>query len=77
MVEGIMDYLLSGSEQAQILLDRFVFKVVPMVNIDGVVHGNTRAELVGCDSNRQWSDPHRHHHPIIHCIKKLIEKDDV
>jgi cytosolic carboxypeptidase protein 2/3 len=73
----MVDFLLSGSELAQGLMEQFVFKVVPMVNIDGVVHGNTRAELVGCDSNRQWADPHRHHHPVVHALKKLIEKDNV
>lgn len=73
----MVDFLLSGSDLAQELLEQFVFKVVPMVNIDGVVHGNTRAELVGCDSNRQWADPHRHHQPIIYALKKLIEKDNV
>ncbi len=53
-----------------------MFKIVGMLNIDGVVHGNTRAELIGCDSNRKWSDPHKIHHPIIFAIKKMIEKDN-
>ncbi len=47
-----------------------------MLNIDGVVHGNTRAELIGCDSNRKWSDPHKIHNPIIFALKKMIEKDN-
>ena len=43
MVEGIINYLLGKSEKAKQLLNDFVFKIVPMVNVDGVVHGNTRA----------------------------------
>lgn len=54
MLEGIIDFLLSESLESEFLLKHFVFKIVPMVNIDGVVHGNTRSELVGCDSNRVW-----------------------
>jgi hypothetical protein len=77
MFEGMLDFLLSDSPLAHQLLQQFVFKLVPMLNVDGVVHGNTRAELVGCDSNRQWADPHRHHHPILHALKRLIEKDNV
>lgn len=43
MLEGVFDFLLSDSPAARQLLEHFVFKIVPMVNIDGVVHGNTRA----------------------------------
>ena len=43
MVEGIINFLLSDKEEANFLLNNFIFKIVPMVNIDGVTHGNTRA----------------------------------
>jgi murein tripeptide amidase MpaA len=72
MVEGIIKFLLSGSEEAEYLLNNYVFRIVPMVNIDGVVHGNTRAELSGCDSNRKWKDPHKLYQPVIYSIKKMI-----
>lgn len=75
MLEGMVDFLLSNTEEAEYLLSHFVFKIVPMVNIDGVVHGNTRAELIGCDSNRKWADPHKYYQPIIYTLKKMIEKD--
>lgn len=58
-------------------MNHFVFKIVPMLNIDGVVHGNTRAELMGCDSNRKWVEPHKQYQPVIYKIKKTIEKDSV
>lgn len=77
MMEGIISYLLSNESDAQYLRNIFVFRLVPMVNIDGVVHGNTRAELVGCDSNRTWVDPHKQYQPIIYTLKKMIERDDV
>lgn len=43
-----------------------------MVNVDGVIHGNTRAELIGTDPNRKWGYPHKIHNPIIHSIKHYI-----
>jgi hypothetical protein len=53
-------------------LNNFIFKIVPMINIDGVVHGNSRAELPGADSNRKWASPNKHHNPIIHSIKHFV-----
>ena len=41
MLEGMMDYLLTP--EASFLRKYYVFKIIPMINIDGVVHGNTRA----------------------------------
>ena len=35
----------------------FVFKVVPMLNPDGVIYGNNRCSLSGVDLNRQWKRP--------------------
>ena len=48
-----------------------------MVNIDGVVNGNSRAELFGCDSNRSWLDPHKIYNPIVHSLKRMIKNDNV
>ena len=41
MMKGIIDYLTGPTLNAKILRDNFVFKVVPMLNVDGVVIGNT------------------------------------
>ena len=72
MIEGIIKFLLSKCDDAEFLLNNFVFRIVPMLNIDGVVHGNTRAELSGVDSNRKWKDPHKLYQPVIYNIKKMI-----
>ena len=48
-----------------------------MLNIDGVVHGNSRADLSGHDSNRKWADPSKIYQPVLFNIKKMIEKDNV
>lgn len=52
MVKGIIDYLVGASLGARILRDNFVFKVIPMLNPDGVINGNTRCNLAGVDLNR-------------------------
>ena len=72
MAEGIINFLLSNSEEAEYLMNRYVFRIVPMMNIDGVVHGNSRADLSGHDSNRKWLDPSRIYQPILFNIKKII-----
>ena len=46
-----------------------------MVNMDGVVHGNSRAEISGADPNRKWINPHKIRNPAIYALKKAIEKD--
>lgn len=53
---------------------RFVFKVIPMLNPDGVVNGNYRTSLAGCDLNRKWSNPDPTRHPTIYHTKELIRR---
>ena len=53
-----MDYLLKQSTpEAAYLLENCVFKVLPMINTDGVIHGNTRCDIDGLDMNKQWMNP--------------------
>ena len=54
MMKGILDYLVGPSIGAKILRENFVIKIVPMVNADGVINGNTRCSLAGVDLNRCW-----------------------
>jgi hypothetical protein len=35
------------------------FQVLPMLNPDGVINGNYRANLAGKDCNRQYLKPHQ------------------
>ena len=54
----------SDTEAAENLRKLFVFKIVPMLNPDGVIVGNTRCNLAGADLNRQYK----------HCVKARILK---
>lgn len=57
MMKGIIDYLVGPSLGARMLRDNFVFKIIPMMNPDGVINGNTRCSLAGVDLNRIWIEP--------------------
>lgn len=53
VMEGLIDYLVQHDDpNALELRDRFVFKIVPMLNPDGVIVGNYRSSLSGTDLNR-------------------------
>lgn len=58
MMQGVMEFLTDPQDrEAAILRDNFVFKIIPMLNPDGVVNGNYRCSLAGCDLNRRWKSP--------------------
>jgi len=50
--EGALRYLLSA--EAAGLRDRFVFKIFPMADPDGVARGGVRFNVNGYDLNRNW-----------------------
>jgi len=74
IVEGIIDFLMSNEQEAQVLRDRYVFKIVPMLNPDGVIVGNYRVSLGGYDLNRQWLNPSMRNSPEIYCMKEMMRK---
>uniref|UniRef100_A0A3B5LTP6 AGBL carboxypeptidase 4 n=1 Tax=Xiphophorus couchianus TaxID=32473 RepID=A0A3B5LTP6_9TELE len=70
--QGVIDFLVSHHPVAQILRDHVIFKIVPMLNPDGVYLGNYRCSLMGFDLNRHWQDPSPWAHPTLHAVKQLI-----
>lgn len=71
MMKGMLDYLTGPSLNAKILRDNFVFKIIPMLNIDGVVNGNSRCNLAGFDLNRCWIEPSKKIQPTIYHMKNV------
>ncbi len=55
VVHGIIKFLLSKDKVANALRQRIIFKIIPMINIDGVILGNTRCSLIGKDINRLFN----------------------
>ena len=42
VMQGVFNFLMSDFEDAVYLRDNFVFKIIPMMNPDGVIVGNYR-----------------------------------
>lgn len=72
MLEGVLAEVLADTPLARELRKNFVFKIIPMLNPDGVIHGNYRCSLLGCDLNRKWQSPNKFLHPTIYYTKQLI-----
>jgi hypothetical protein len=55
----------------------YVFIIVPILNPDGVVLGNYRNSLNGCDLNRCWTNPSHSFHPTVFYLKTYLKKMQV
>jgi murein tripeptide amidase MpaA len=62
-LEGMVDFLLSDAIEARQLREQYIIYVVPMINPDGVIHGNHRTDLAGFDMNRRWMEASPYIHP--------------
>ncbi|KAJ8024122.1 Cytosolic carboxypeptidase 2 [Holothuria leucospilota] len=74
MMKGFLDYLTSDSIDAKLLRGTFVFKIVPMLNPDGVIVGNYRCSLAGRDLNRNYRSVLRDSFPSVSNTKAMIKK---
>ncbi|XP_041756412.2 cytosolic carboxypeptidase 1 isoform X1 [Coregonus clupeaformis] len=73
VMKGTLEFLMGSSPLAQSLREAYIFKIVPMLNPDGVVNGNHRCSLSGEDLNRQWQSPSPELHPTIYHTKSLLQ----
>ena len=72
MMKGVIDFLVSNTPEAKALREHFVFKIVPILNPDGVINGNYRCSLSGQDLNRRWKTPSKILHPVVFAVKKFM-----
>ncbi|THD24132.1 Cytosolic carboxypeptidase 1 [Fasciola hepatica] len=72
VMQGLVNRLLSDHPVAVQARQQFIFKIVPMLNPDGVICGNHRCSMAGKDLNRRWSNPSSFNHPTIYHTKKLL-----
>lgn len=82
LAEALIKELLRESKgECEWLLRHFTFRVVPMVNIDGVTYGNFRCDLGGNDLNRSWRYPNKVLHPqilpITQEVSRLAKEEEV
>ena len=70
---GILAFLLQkDDERAVKLREKFVFKLIPIVNPDGVSFGHYRSDASGQNLNRFYDDPKADLHPEVFAVKALI-----
>ncbi|KAJ8736287.1 hypothetical protein PYW08_006943 [Mythimna loreyi] len=73
VMDGTLGCLLGNSIAAASLRAKYVFKIVPMLNVEGVINGCHRCGLTNEDLNRRWCKPSPVLHPSIYHTKGLIE----
>lgn len=74
--QGFLEFLLGSHPIAGILRENFVFKIIPMMNPDGVFLGNNRCNLIGQDLNRVWNVATEFSHPTVFAVKNLLKELD-
>ena len=74
IMRGIIDTLVGNTPLARKLRSKFIFKIIPMLNPDGVICGNYRCSLAGLDLNRQWASPSKHLMPTIWHMKEIMKR---
>ncbi|XP_071401439.1 cytosolic carboxypeptidase 4-like, partial [Centroberyx affinis] len=72
VMKGTLEFLCSDDPVAQSLREAFVFKIIPMLNPDGVINGTHRCDLNGEDLNRQWCKPDPVLSPTIYHTKGFL-----
>lgn len=73
-VEDCCYLFLGDNPLANTLRLLYIFKLVPMVNPEGVIVGNFRCSLTGTDLNRRWDNPDELIHPQVFFLKNLLRK---
>lgn len=70
---GFLDLILRENDpRAKALRKQFVFKMIPLLNPDGVQRGHYRTDQRGVNLNRLYLDPDINLHPSIYASKSIL-----
>ncbi|XP_041479540.1 uncharacterized protein LOC121427202 isoform X12 [Lytechinus variegatus] len=72
MMRGLLDFITSSDPIAKELRKCYIFKIIPMLNPDGVIVGNYRCSLAGRDLNRNYRHPKKESFPTVWNTKQML-----
>ncbi|EGZ09613.1 hypothetical protein PHYSODRAFT_564200 [Phytophthora sojae] len=73
MLDGMFQLLLHPTDESAIALRRhFVFKIIPMLNPDGVCQGFYRTDTRGVNLNRVYEDAQLETAPTVYALKDFL-----
>ena len=77
ILHGLIQYLRQPrNRQAAMLLKKFTFMIVPMINPDGVYRGYFRLDINSNNLNRVYGSPQAHREPAVYAIRALLRQLD-
>ncbi|XP_055604992.1 cytosolic carboxypeptidase 6 [Uranotaenia lowii] len=77
VVQGLIEFLAAGNMPiSKALRENVVFKIIPMMNPDGVFLGNNRCNVIGHDLNRSWNRQSMYTHPTLFSTMKMLKEYD-
>ena len=68
----IIQELSENFEKYDEILNSNILRLIPMINPDGVIIGNSRSSLAGVDLNRRWCNPSATLHPELYFLKNIM-----
>mmetsp|Transcript_7385 Transcript_7385/g.7244 ORF Transcript_7385/g.7244 Transcript_7385/m.7244 type:complete len:528 (+) Transcript_7385:376-1959(+) len=72
VMNGFLYFIMSDDPRAISLRDNFVFKIIPMLNPDGVYRGYYRTDTRGINLNRFYTNPSLADHPTVFAVRELV-----
>jgi hypothetical protein len=71
-IEGMIRFLLSDDEDAKSIRANFIYKLIPMMNPDGVFYGTSRYNMAMDDLNNIWFDDSKMQ-PEVKGVQKWVD----
>ena len=73
VMKGCLDFLLREDDRrSEQLRDQFVFKIIPIINPDGVLRGHYRTDARGQNLNRHYTEPDPNLQPQCYAYRQMM-----